>query len=359
MGRKRTLPYLTLIVAILALAALILTKELFFDAKPLISNIKRMGVEKELTPISVDSILLTDNGIMVEGESTNLRARNMEGNVLWSMKLNGNISSIKSCGNAIVVNIENKNISTISRSGEMLWQYEMAVPASDILYSENGLLLIQYNEAAYNSFEIFNINGVRSCTAIINDAHVISFDGISGKYYTLSLLDASSQKVLSKIATYNNKSEILWANNYEDILIPRVKYNARGELVVITEKSINKIKPDGKLDKSVDFSDDIVKVSAGEGLLAAVVKKQGFYDVLIYDYNLKQIGTSALKTKPEGVFTGNDYLLLYNKDNITLLNRQGKITAVHESNIDINSAYINDNDRIYIISNRKMQKLAF
>lgn len=358
MGRKRILPYLVLVIAILAFSALLMFKNVFFDANLPIGDVKRMVIEKELVPISGNSILLTDKSLMIEGENTNLRARNIEGTVLWSMKLNGNINSIKSCGENIVVNVENKSIATISRSGEVLWQYEMAVPASDILCSDNGLLLIQYKEDTSNSFEIFNIKGVRSCAAVINNAHVISFDGVPGKYYTLSLIDTSSDKVLTKIATYNGKSEILWANNFEDILIPKIKYSEKGELVAIAENSMKKFRTDGKMLKNIDFTNAITKVSAGKGLITAIVKAESFYDVLIYDYNLKQLGTAAIKTKPEGVFSGDDYVLLYDKDNLTLSNRQGKVTAVYESNIDINSAYINDESDIYIISNRKMQKLS-
>lgn len=358
MRRKRTLSFTILIVTILSFAVLLMLKEVLFDSSLPTSNVKRLAVEKELLPVSENSLLLINSNIMIEGEKTNLRARNIEGTVLWSLKLAGNISSIISCGEDIVVNSENKSILTLSRSGEVLWKYETVIPASDILCSDNGLILIQYKEDKYNSFEIFNTKGTRSCTAVINNAHVISFDGVPGKYYTLSLLDASSDKVLTKIATYNSKSEILWANNYEDILIPKIKYSNKGELIAIAEDSIKKFKPDGKLNKDIDFPNAIARISAGKGLIAAVVKDEDFYDVFVYDYNLKQLGTSAVKTKPEGVFSGSDYFLLYDNDNLTLSNRQGKIIGVYESNIDINSAYINNDSDIYIVSNRKMQKLS-
>ena len=358
MGRKRALPYFILAVAILAIAFLLIFKDSFLSGNTPIGDVKRLEVEQELVPISNDSTLFSYNGIMIEGENYNLRARNMEGTVLWTLKLKNNISDIKRCGPGILVNMGNKSIATVTKAGEMLWQYEMTVPAYNILCSEDGLILIQYKEDTYNSFEIFSIKGVKYCFAIINSAHAISFDGIAGKYYTISLLDVSSDKVLTKIATYNNKSEILWANNFEDIIIPRIKYSEKGELIAISENSIKKFKADGKMIKDFNFLSPITKLSMGKDFIVSLVKNAGFYDVFIHDYNLKQIGTAAVKTKPTGVFVGDTHFLLYDKDNLTLSNRQGKATAIYESNIDINSTYIGDDSRIYIISNRKLQKLS-
>lgn len=359
MVKKRALPYLILIIAIIFFIALLMFKNFFYGVNVSIGDAKRLEVQQELIPISNDSTLFTYDGIMIEGENSNLRARNMEGTILWTIKLKGNVSDIIGCGKDIVVNINNRSIATISKSGEVLWQYELAVPASNVLSSDNGLLMIQYREDTYNSFEIFNIKGVRYCKAAIDNAHVISFDGIAGKSYTVSLLDASSSKVVTKIATYNNKGEILWANNFEDMLVSKIKYSDKGDLVAIAENSIKKFRSDGKMIKNLDFSNPLVKVSAGNDMIVSLVKNTGFYDVFIHDYNLKQIGSAAVKTKPIGIFAGKDNFLLYDKDNLTLSGRQGKVLAVYESNIDINSAYINNDSDIYIISNRKLQKLTF
>ncbi len=359
MIKKRAFPYLILIIAILFFIVLLMFKNFFYGGNVSMDDVKRLGVQQELIPISNDSTLFTYGGIMIEGEKSNLRARNMEGTILWTIKLKGNVSSIIGCGKDIVVNINNRSIATISKSGEVLWQYELAVPASNILSSDSGLLMIQYKEDAYNSFEIFSMKGVRNCKAAIGSAHVISFDGITGKSYTVSLLDASSSKVVTKIATYNNKGEILWANNFEDMLVSKIKYNNKGDLVAISESSIKKFRSDGKLVKNLDFSNPLLKVSAGNDIIVSIVKNTGFYDVFIHDYNLKQIGSAAVKTKPDGIFAGKNYFLLYDKDNLTLSGRQGKMLAVYESNIDINSTYINNDSDIYIISNRKLQRLTF
>lgn len=358
MGRKRALPYFILVVAILAIALLLIFKDSFFSGNTAIGDVTRLEVDEELVPISNDSTLFSYNGIMIEGENYNLRARNMEGTVLWTLKLKENISDIIRCGSGIVVNMGNKGIVTVSKAGEVLWQYEMTVPAYNILCSDEGLILIQYKEDTYNLFEIFNIKGVKYCSAIINSAHVISFDGIAGKYYTVSLLDVSSDKVLTKIATYNNKSEILWANNFENIIIPIIKYSEKGELIAVFENSIKKFKADGKMFKDFNFSNSITKLSMGKNFIVSIVKNTGFYDVFIHDYNLKQIGTAAVKTKPMGVFVGDTHFLLYDKDSLTVSNRQSKVAAIYESNIDINSTYIGDDSRVYIISNRKLQKLS-
>lgn len=359
MTKKRTMPYLILILAIFAFIGLLIFKDIIAGEKLLMGDVKRLYVDKELVPVSINSVVLNGNDIMVEAEGSNIRAKNMEGTILWSMKLDGNVSSIISCGEDIAINLENKSIATISKSGEMLWQYEMVIPASDIYGSEKGFLLIQYKENGYNSFEIFSMKGVKYCQGSINTAQVVSFDGNGDKSYTISLLDVSSNKIVTKLATYKNTGEIIWAQDFEDIIIPNIKYNSKGELIAVADNSIMKFRADGKLVKKEDFTNQLVMVSLSNELAVTVQKNKDFYDVFVYDSNLKQIGTAAIQSRPDGIFAGERYFLIYDKDNLTLLSRQGSLIALYESNIDINGAYIYDDTGIYIVSNRKLQRLGY
>jgi hypothetical protein len=359
MTRKKALPYLVLIIAVIAFLVLLVFKGIIIGDKPLLGEVKRLEVYEELVPVSNNSVIYNGIDIMIEGENSNIRAKNMEGTILWSMKLHGDVSSIKGCGEDFVVNIENKSITTISKSGEMLWQYEMVIPASDIYCSDKGLLLIQYRESSYNYFEIFNMKGVKYCQGVINNAQVISFDGTADKNYSISMIDTSSDKIITRLATYNNKGEITWAQDFENIIIPSIIYNSKGELIAISDKSMMKFRADGKLIKKEDFPNPLVKVSFSDDLMVIIQKNSEFYDVFVYDLNYRQIGSAAVKSKPEGVFAGHKYFLIYDKDNLTMFSRQGNIMALYESNIDINSAYIYDDTSIYIVSNRKLQKLGY
>ncbi|SHJ27202.1 DUF5711 family protein [Lutispora thermophila] len=359
MVRKRKLTYLILILTVLAFTGLMIYKDIIAGDKFIMGDVKRLHIDKELVPVSINSIIFNGNDIMVEAEGPNIRAKNMEGTILWSMKLDGNVSSIISCGEDIVINLENKSIATISKSGELLWQYEMVVPASDIYGSDKGLILIQYKENGYNYFEIFNMKGVKYSQGSINTAQAVSFDGNGDKNFTISLLDVSSEKIVTRLATYNNKGEIIWAQDFENVIIPCIKYNLRGDLIAVTDKSIMRFRADGKLIKKDEFFNPLIMVSLGNELVVAVQKNKDFYDVFIFDSNLKQIGTAAVKSKPHGIFAGDKYILIYDKDNLTMLSRQGSIIALYESNIDINSAYMCDNTSIYIVSNRKLQRLAY
>jgi len=359
MKRVKGISYLVLIIAVFAFLGLLLLKDIITGDKPLLGEVKRLEVEGELVPVSNNSVIYYGNDIMIEGENSNIRAKNIEGTILWSMKLHGDVTSINSCGEGYVVNIENKSIITISKSGEMLWEYEMVIPASDIYCSDKGLLLIQYKESSYNSFEIFNIKGVKYSQGIINNAQVVSFDGTADKNYTISMIDTSSGKIITRLATYNNKGEIIWAQDFENVIIPRLIYNSRGELITVSDESMMKYRADGKLIKKEDFPNPLLKVSVSDDLMVIIQKNKEFYDVFVYDLDLRQIGSAAFKSKPEGVFAGQKYFLIYDKDNLTMISRQGNIMALYESNIDINNAYIYDDTSIYIVSNRRLQKLIY
>lgn len=359
MTRLKRLPYLVLIIAVFAFAGLLFLKDMITGDKPFLGEVKRLEADGELVPVSNNSVIYYGKDIMIEGENSNIRAKNMEGTILWSMKLHGDVTSIKSCGEGFVVNIGNKSITTISKTGEVLWQYEMVIPASDIYSSEEGLLLIQYRENGYNSFEIFNIKGVKYCQGAINNAQVVSFDGTADKNYTISMIDISSGKIITRLATYNNKGEIIWAQDFEDIIIPSLIYNSRGELIAVSDESMMKYRADGKLVKKEDFQNPLIKVSLSDDLMVIIQKNREFYDVFVYDLDLRQIGSAAVKSKPEGVFAGHKHFLVYDKDNLTMFSRQGNIIALYESNIDINSAYIYDDTSIYIVSNRRLQKLGY
>ncbi|NLM42598.1 MAG: hypothetical protein GX201_01040 [Clostridiales bacterium] len=359
MAKKRTISLLTLIVTVLAIIILGAFKNGFFESKLFLGDIKKLEIDKELIPISNNSVIYNGSDIMVEGENSNIRAKNMEGTILWSMRLEGTISNIIECGNDIVVIIDNKGMAAISRAGELLWQYELVVPASDIFCSDKGLILIQYKDENSNYFDIFNLKGVKLCHGYISNAQVVSFDGFSNKYFTLSLMDISTNRIVTKLATYNNKGEIIWAQDFVDILIPVLKYNEKGELVTICDNSIMKYRGDGRLINEIKVNNPLGKVAINDELVVIMEKNQGYFDINVFDFNLKEIGTAAIKSNIEGIFAGKKDFLVYDKNTVTLFSRQGNIKAFYESNIDINRAYIGDDSQVYIVSNRKLQKLRY
>lgn len=361
MGARRTtsISLLILIIAVLAIAALIIFKDYIFESKLILGDIKKLEIEKELVPVSNNSVIYNGPDIMVEGENSNIRAKNMDGTILWSMKLDGIITNILGCGKDIIVIIDNSEMAVISRTGELLWLYELVVPASDIYSSDKGLILIQYKDEKSNYFDIFDIKGIKLCNGYISKAQVVSFDGIDNKYFTLSLMDISNNRIVTKLATYNNKGEIIWAQDFEDILIPVLKYNERGELVAISDNSIMKYRSDGRLIKEVEITNPMGKVFINDKLAVITQENQGYHEIIIYDFNLKQIGTAAIKSKIEGVFAGEKEFLVHDKNTVTLFSKQGNIKAFYESNIDINRAFIGADSQVYIVSNRKLQKLRY
>ncbi len=358
MTKRKLLAYFVMAV-VFALSIVIFIKGFcLYNAQKDPKNAKRLDVSLEITPVSNNSLILSANGMIVEAEEANIKARGMEGNILWSLHLEDDVRELLSCGRNLIVVTKNNNIITIDKSGKKLWQHAMPITPSTILSDDGNFLLIQYNWPEYNLFEIFDIKGIKLSTAIIDKAHVLSFSSSFGKCFTVSLLDLSSDKVLSKVATYNNKGEILWANNYENVILPKIKHGAKDNIIVVGENFIKKFKADGKLLKELTFNENFSSLAMSDSLIIVVIKKNDYYDINSYDLNFKQLGTSAVRTKPKGIFAGKDEYLLFDKDNLSLSNKSGKVIAIYEPNFDINNAYIHDDGNIYIISNRKLLKLS-
>ena len=75
MAKKRTISLLTLIVTVLAIIILGAFKNGFFESKLFLGDIKKLEIDKELIPISNNSVIYNGSDIMVEGENSNIRAK--------------------------------------------------------------------------------------------------------------------------------------------------------------------------------------------------------------------------------------------------------------------------------------------
>ncbi len=353
-SKKTSFIFMVIIVIIVAAISFIINIKM---KNPAHRGVKRLDTSMQIVPVSNSSVLLLENGLIIEGEGVNVKARGMDGANLWSVSLEYSIKDILKCGDDVVIVTDNNNIITLDNSGKRLWLYELPITPSSILADENKNFVMQYNWSEHNTFEIFSSKGEKMCTGIIGSAQILSFDSFSDKFFTLSLLDITSDKVLSKVATYDRKGEILWAVNFDYDMAAKIKYGAGGQMLVAGENFLKKYNSKGKVQNSITLDDNISSFAMSDSLLIAIIKKMGFYEIITYDKNLNQLGAVATKNKPNGIFASKDEYLIYNKDNLSLADKYGKVTALYESNFDINNAYIHD-DSVYIISNRRLLKIA-
>ncbi len=354
MRKKASLAFIFIIILFIAMLFLIFNKgEKASNGK----RVKRLNLSMQVTPISNSSLLLFDNGILIEGEGTNIKARGMDGGSLWSSSLENKIKDIIRCGENLIVVTEKNSLITLNNSGKRLWQYEMPITPASILSDGRNSFIIQYNWKEHNTFEIFNAEGEKLCTGIIGNAQILSYDSFSEKLFTVSLLDILSDQALSKVATYDNSGEILWAINCDNVIAGKVKYGAGDQVFIAGESFIKKYNSKGNMLCDATFDENISSIAISESLSVVIIKRSGFYEIVTFDKNLNQLGAVATKNKPDGIFASKDEYLIYNKDNLSIANKYGKFTALYESNIDINDAYIHNDGNTYIMSNRILLKL--
>ena len=355
MRKKASLVFILIIIVFIAIVVLLFDKgEKASNGK----NVKRLNIAMQVTPISNSSILLFDNGMLIEGEGINIKSRGMDGGSLWSSSLENKIKDIIRCGEDLIVVTEKNSLITLNNSGKRLWQYEMPITPVSILSDGRNSFVIQYDWKEHNTFEIFNTEGEKLCAGIIGNAQILSYDSSSEKLFTVSLLDISSEQALSKVATYDNSGEILWASNYDNVIAGKVKYGATDQVFIAGENFIKKYNSKGKLLCDSTFDENISSIAISESLSVLIIKRSGFYEIVSFDKNLNQLGAVAIKNRPDGIFAAKDEYLIYNRDNLSIADRYGKFSALYESNVDINNAYIHNDGNIYIMSNRILQKLS-
>ena len=355
MRKKASLAFIFIIILFIAMLFLIFNKgEKASNGK----RVKRLNLSMQVTPISNSSLLLFDNGILIEGEGTNIKARGMDGGSLWSSSLENKIKDLLRCGEDLIVITEKNSLLTLNNSGKRLWQYEMPVTPASILSDSSNSFIIQYNWKGHNTFEIFSTEGEKLCSGIIGNAQILSYSSSSKRLFTVSLLDISSDQALSKVVTYDNSGEILWAINYDDVIAGKVKYGASDQVFIAGENFIKKYNSKGKMLNDATFDESISNIAISDTLSAVIIKRFGFYEIITFDKNLNKLGSIATKNKPDGIFAAKDEYLIYNKDNLSIADRYGKFTALYESNMDINKAYIHNDGNTYIMSNRRLLKLT-
>jgi len=81
--------------------------------------------------------------------------------------------------------------------------------------------------------------------------------------------------------------------------------------------------------------------------------------LVCYDANMREQSRIEIKPAPLGIFPLKSNLIVYYDDELMILTPKGELTARFKSNTDISSAYMTSDNKVYIVSNRKLQLLEY
>jgi len=319
---------------------------------------RKLSVTGEVTAVSNSSSLVyCMKDLLIEAQDSNLRAKNIRGNVAWSQKLPVKISDIAGAGEYIVITDSVNRIYYYSLQGKLLWTYEAKYEIMDLFTGDNGSFLVEYKGMTGSHGEVFIQNGGKIGSILVENSQILAFAaGDNG--YSISVLDTSADAIKTKVITYNLKGDILWAQNFDNKIITRLIYS-KNSLLALSEDDLNAYAGDGKLQKEAGIEGEIEKAAMGNNLTALVLQDKGRRQVACYDINLRMLHKLDIDRSPVGIYPMKGGYIIYYDDELLVISSKGELTARFKSNSEINRIYADGDNRLYLVSNRKLQLLEY
>jgi len=358
-SRKKTVLILVLLILGTVSILLFLNNKAVGKSPVMLQGKNKLSVSAEISTVSNSgSVMYCNNDLLLEAQGNSLRVKNMEGEVVWSQKYAGSILKMAAAGSNIVIIDSSSNISYYSEKGKLLWDYKPSLEVIDVFTEENGTILVEYKGISGGRAEVFTQTGSKIGNILVDNAHILSFS--SGKSsYSISIIDMAEESIKTKIITYNFKGDILWAKNFDNKLITKLNYTKNDRLMAVGENEILSFKNDGELLEELKIEGKIISVAMSDYLTVVVAKKRGKNFLICYDSESEMNSNIEIDKPPLGVFPLKNNYIVYYKDELMVLTAKGNVTALYKSNIDISRVYMTMDNKIYIVSNRKLQLLEY
>lgn len=358
-SKKRVVLLLLLSIVLVLAMLLYVNNKTAPKSSFIIDGKNKLAVAGEVAAVSNSSSrIFCIKDLLIEADEESIRVKNINGNVVWSLKLPGKIVLLADAGENIVITDSQNNINYYSLQGKLLWTYKAPSEIIDIFTEDNGSFLVEYKGMTGSHAEVFTQKGSKIGSIAVENAHVLSFStGTSA--FSISVLDTSAEVIKSKIITYNFKGDILWAQNFNNKIISKVNYCKNNKLFAIGENIIYIYKNDGSLQEEVRIEGKISNAAMSDYIVAIALYNKGRQYVICYDINMRECSRTEIKAAPSGIFPMKNNFILYFNDELLVLTLKGGLIARFKSNTDISSVYMSQDNKIYIVSNRKLQQLEY
>lgn len=350
---------------LLITAVLILTTLLFVNSRTTPKSSFTMDGRNKLT-ITGEVAAVSNNSsrvycvkdLLIEAQDENLRVKNVKGNVAWSQKLPAKIIDLAEAGEYIVIIDSQNNINYYSLQGKLIWTYKSTYEIIDLFTEDNGSFLVEYKGMTGSHAEVFTQNGSKIGSISVENAHILSFS-VGDNAFSISVLDTSAESIKTKIITYNFKGDILWAQNFDNKIISKLNYSKNNRLLALGENTIYIYISDGSLQEEARIEGAVSIVSMSDYLVTMALRDKGKEYVACYDANMREQSRLEIEEAPLGIFPLKNNLVLYYNDELLVLTPKGELTARFKSNSDISSVSMTPDNKVYIVSNRKLQLLEY
>ena len=358
-SKKRAALLLLLVTVLILITLLLVNNKTAPKSSFIMDGRNKLAVTGEVAAVSNSgSLIYCVKDLLIEAQAENIRVKNINGNIAWSQKLAGKIVKLANAGENIIIIDSQNNINYYSLQGKLLWTYKSPSEIIDIFTEDNGSFLVEYKGMTGSHAEVFTQKGVKIGSISVENAHVLSFS-TEGSAFSISILDTSAEVIKTKIITYNFKGDILWAQNFDNKIISKLNYNNNNRLLAMGENTIYIYKSEGILQEEVGIEGIISNVAMSDYNVAIALQNKGKQYLVCYDGDMREQSRTEIKTAPLGIFPLKNNLILYYNDELLVLTPKGQLTARFKSNTDISSVYMTPDNKVFIVSNRKLQLLEY
>lgn len=352
------------IIVLLGAITVVLTTLLYINSRTaqkssfVMDGRRKLQVAGEVSAVSSSSSLVyCTKDLLIEAQDSNLRAKNIKGSVAWSQKLPAKVSEIAGAGDFIVITDEANRIYYYSLQGKLLWTYEAKYEILDIFTDYCGSFLVEYKGMTGSHGEVFTQNGSKVGSIVVENSHILAF-AVGDNIFSISALDTSADVIKTKVITYNLKGDILWAQNFDNKIITKLSYS-KNVLLALSEDNLYIYAGDGKLQKEAKIEGEIHKGAMGSSLITLVVQNKGKAQAVCYDDNLRMLHRMDLERLPMSIYPMKNSFIVYYDDELLVISTKGELVSRFKSNSEINRVYADGDNRLYLVSNRKLQLLEY
>lgn len=363
MGNSR--PKRKSVLFLIIFAVTVLSALLYINSKTvpktsfLMEGKNKLSLKGEVSAVSNNSSMVyCFRDMLLEANEENLRVKNINGSVVWSQKLQGKIVRMTDVGDNILIIDSQNNINYYSLQGKLLWSYKAPYEIIDIFTESNGSFLAEYKGMTGSHAEVFAESSSKLGRISLENAHVLSFTA-GDNSYSISVLDTSADAIKTKIITYNFKGEILWAQNFENEIITKLNYSSNNKLLALGENTMYIYKKDGSLQGDVKFKERVSSIAISDHIVAAVLIDKGKQCAVCYDLDMREQSRTEIDKLFLGIYPMKSSFILFCNDELMIMTAKGELIARYKSNVDISSVYMTADNKIYIVSNRKLQLLEY
>lgn len=352
-------------IMLLITTALVLTLLLFINSRTtpkssfIMEGRKKLSVTGEVAAVSNSSSLVhCVKDLLIEAQDGNLRAKNINGNVAWSQKMPYKITEIADAGeNILIVDTEN-NIYYYSLQGKQLWTYKAPYEIIALFTEDNGSFLAEYKGMTGSHAEVFTQNGSKIGSILVENSQILSFS-VAEAAFSISVLDISAESIKTKIITYSFKGDILWAQNFDNKIIAKLNYCKNNRLIALGENIVYTYANDGSVQGEARIDGEISNVAVSDDLVTIALQDKGKKYMACYDANMREQSRIEIDRVPLGIYPMKNSFILFYNDELLILTSKGELTARYESNSEISSVYMTADNKLYVVSSRKLQMLEY